>query len=65
MATNKHDKLDTMRLKDIACQLSDVIFLLCHAKDKDTMIILDQFTNIRKEEFDALNIVFPPNDKKK
>lgn len=64
MASNKHDRLDTMRLKDIACQLSDIIFLLCDAKEKDTMIIFDQFTNISKEELDALNIVFPPNKKK-
>ena len=38
MAANKHNKLDAMRLKDMVCQLSDVIFLLCDAKAKDTMI---------------------------
>ena len=62
MAANKHNKLDAMRLKDMVCQLSDVIFLLCDAKGKDTMIIFDQFTNITKEELDALNIVFPKNN---
>ena len=34
----KNDKLDTMRMKDIVAQLTDIIYLLCDAKEKDIMI---------------------------
>jgi len=48
-----------MRMKDIISQLSDVIYLLCSAKAADITTIFDQFTNITREEREALNIIFP------
>lgn len=63
MNSSKHDKIDTMRLKDIVCQLSDVIYLLCDAKEHDAMIILNQFTNLSSDELEKLNISFPRNHK--
>ncbi len=58
-ALGKSKKIDTMRMKDIIAQLSDVIYLLCGAKTADIVTIFDQFTNITREEREALNIVFP------
>lgn len=57
--TSKSKKIDTMRMKNIIAQLSDVIYLLCNAKSVDVITIFDQFTNISPEERDALNIIFP------
>ena len=34
MNPNKIEKMDMMRMKDIISQLTDVIYLLCDAKDK-------------------------------
>lgn len=55
----KSSKISIMRMKDIISQLSDVIYLLCGAKSEDIITIFDQFTNITREEREALNIVFP------
>lgn len=57
--TTKHEKIDTMRMKDIISQLTDVIYLLCNAKSTTIDTVLDQFTNITKEEQESLNIFFP------
>ena len=54
----KHERIDTMRMKDIVSQLTDVIYLLCNAKSSNITMILDQFTNITKEERESLNIIF-------
>lgn len=51
-------KMDYMRMKDIIAQLTDIIYLLCEAKEHDTMIILNQFTNLSDEERNSLNLVF-------
>lgn len=55
----KSTKINTMRMKDIISQLSDVIYLLCGAKAADISTIFDQFTNITREERETLNIIFP------
>ena len=55
----KSQKITTKRMKDIISQLSDVIYLLCSAKAADITTIFDQFTNITREEREALNIIFP------
>ena len=55
----KHAKIDTMRMKDIIAQLTDVIYILCNAKECNISIILDQFTNITEEELNSLNILYP------
>ena len=52
-------KLNVSRLKDIIAQLTDIIYLLCNAKEEHILMILDEFTNITKEELDTLNIIFP------
>lgn len=57
----KSPKINTMRMKDIISQLSDVIYFLCSAKSVDITTIFDQFTNITREEREALNIIFPNN----
>ena len=54
----KSTKMDSMRLKDIIAQLTDIIYLLCDAKEHDTTIILNQFTNLSDEERTSLNLVF-------
>ncbi len=56
--TNKTIKIDNMRMKDIIAQLTDIIYLLCEAKENDIMIILNQFTNLSAEERNTLNLVF-------
>lgn len=58
----KSKKIDTMRMKDIIAQLSDVIYLLCSAKSANITTIFDQFTNITREEREALNIIFPNDE---
>ncbi len=55
---SKTVKIDNMRMKDIIAQLTDIIYLLCDAKGNDTMIILNQFTNLSAEERNSLNLVF-------
>lgn len=55
----KRAKIDTMRMKDIIAQLTDIIYILCNAKENNISIILDQFTNITDEELNSLNIIFP------
>ncbi len=55
----KSKKINTMRMKDIISQLSDVIYLLCSAKTANITTVFDQFTNITQEEREALNIIFP------
>lgn len=55
----KRAKIDTMRMKDIIAQLTDIIYILCNAKKSNISMILDQFTNITDEELDSLNIFFP------
>lgn len=52
-------RIDTIRMKDIVAQLTDIIYLLCDAKAEDTGIILHQFTNLTAEEQESLHIVFP------
>lgn len=52
-------KIDTLRMKDIIAQLTDIIYILCNAKKSNVSIILDQFTNITEEELNSLNILFP------
>ena len=57
--TTKREKIDTMRMKDIISQLTDVIYLLCNARSITIDTVLDQLTNITKEEQESLNIFFP------
>lgn len=64
MNKTKHEKIDTMRMKDIVCQLTDVIYLLCDAKGADIITILNQFTNLSNEELESLNISFPNENKR-
>lgn len=56
---NKRARIDTVRMKDIIAQLTDIIYILCNAKKSNISIILDQFTDITEEELNSLNIVFP------
>lgn len=58
MSQTKYEKIDTMRMKDIVAQLTDVIYLLCDAKEQDIMIIMNQFTNLTAEECKSLHIAF-------
>lgn len=52
-------RIDTIRMKDIVAQLTDIIYLLCDAKGEDTGIILHQLTNLTTEEYQSLHLVFP------
>lgn len=63
--TTKRTKIDTMRLKDIIAQLTDIIYIQCNAKESNITVILDQFTNITQDEMNSLNIFYPQdiNDK--
>ena len=61
MENLKHERIDTMRLKDIIAQLSDIIYLLCDAKGHDSSVILKQFTNLSDKECDCLNINLSTN----
>lgn len=58
----KRTKIDVMRMKDIIAQLTDIIYILCNAKQSNISIILDQFTNITEEELNSLNILFPTDN---
>lgn len=58
MNERKCEKLDTMRMKDIVAQLTDIIYLLCDAKQKDIAMIINQFTNLTDEERKSLHIAF-------
>ena len=55
MNPNKIEKMDMMRMKDIISQLTDVIYLLCDAKDTNITMIMEQFTNLTCEERDRLH----------
>ncbi len=55
----KNKKIDTIRMKDIISQLTDVIYLLCNAKGNNIATVLEQFTNITAEEQEILNLIFP------
>lgn len=57
--STKRAKIDTMRMKDIIAQLTDIIYFLCNAKKSNISTILNQFTNITDEELESLNILFP------
>ncbi len=63
--TTKRTKIDTMRLKDIIAQLTDIIYIQCNAKEKNITVILDQFTNITQEELSSLNIFYPQDNDNK
>lgn len=56
--TLKNEKIDAIRMKDIICQLADVIYLLCKVRKINISTVLDQFTNITKEEQERLNLIF-------
>lgn len=56
--TSKYDRIDTIRMKDIVAQLTDIIYLLCDAKGADIRIILTQLTNLTAEERESLHITF-------
>lgn len=58
MNTRKSERLDTMRMKDIVSQLTDVIYLLCEAKNMNITLILSQFTNLTEAEQNSLNIIY-------
>ena len=63
MIPNKIEKMDMMRMKDIISQLTDVIYLLCDAKDTNITMIMEQFTNLTCEERDSLHITFSHKNK--
>ena len=63
MNPNKIEKMDIMRMKDIISQLTDVIYLLCDAKDTNITMIMEQFTNLTCEERDSLHITFSHKNK--
>lgn len=64
MSASRHPRIETVRLKSIVNQLTDVIYLLCDAKEQDVTVILSQLTNITKEERESLNIVFPDDSRR-
>lgn len=47
----------------IISQLTDVIYLLCDAKDTNITMIMEQFTNLTCEERDSLHITFSHKNK--
>lgn len=55
---SKCDRIDTIRMKDIVAQLTDIIYLLCDAKETDSRIIISQLTNLTTEEKESLHITF-------
>lgn len=55
---SKCDRIDTIRMKDIVAQLTDIIYLLCDAKETDIRIIMNQLTNLTAEERESLHITF-------
>lgn len=52
-------KIDVTRMKDIIAQLTDIIYILCNAKQSNISMILNEFTNITEEELNSLQILFP------
>ena len=62
--TTKRTKINTMRLKDIIAQLTDIIYIQCNTREQDITIVLDQFTNITRDELSTLNIFYPQDDNK-
>lgn len=58
MDIEKFDKIDAMRMRDIVSQLTDIIYLLCDAKDKNIDLILTQFTNLTADEQVCLNLIY-------
>jgi len=56
--SSKYDRIDTIRMKDIVAQLTDIIYLLCDAKGTDSKIIITQLTNLTAEERESLHITF-------
>ena len=55
---SKNERIDTIRMKDIVSQLTDIIYLLCDAKETDIRIIINQLTNLTAEERESLHITF-------
>ncbi len=55
---SKSERIDTIRMKDIVAQLTDIIYLLCDAKEADIRIIINQLTNLTLEERESLHITF-------
>ena len=55
---SKCDRIDAIRMKDIVSQLTDIIYLLCDAKETDSRIIISQLTNLTPEEKECLHITF-------
>lgn len=55
---SKCDRIDAIRMKDIVAQLTDIIYLLCDAKETDSRIIISQLTNLTAEERESLHITF-------
>jgi len=55
----KRTKIEVTRMKDIIAQLTDIIYILCNAKQSNISMILNEFTNITEEELDSLHILFP------
>lgn len=56
--TSSSKKIDTIRMKDIIVQLTDIIYLLCGAKETDIFTILNQFTNLTPSEYESLHLIF-------
>ena len=44
--TKKQDTIDKMRMKDIISQLTDIIYLMCDARNADICTIINKFTNL-------------------
>lgn len=55
---SKGERIDTIRMKDIVAQLTDIIYLLCDAKETDSRIIINQLTNLTPAERECLHITF-------
>lgn len=43
------------RMKDIVSQLTDVIFILCDAKKLDSIVIINQLTNLTSDECNTIH----------
>ena len=52
------EEMDVIRMKDILSQFTDVIYLLCGARNTDAGVILSQFTNLSETELHNLHITF-------
>lgn len=55
---SKNERINTIRMKDIVSQLTDIIYLLCDAKETDIRIIINQLTNLTAKERESLHITF-------